>query len=44
LKGYYRGIVPALFGTSHGALQFMAYEQLKIFHGDNNDKKMVIGN
>ncbi|XP_026478257.1 mitochondrial folate transporter/carrier-like [Ctenocephalides felis] len=29
VKGLYRGFIPGMFGVSHGALQFMTYEEMK---------------
>jgi len=41
----FQGFLPGIFGVSHGALQFMAYEELKKLHNKyhNNalNKKLV---
>ena len=39
LSGFYRGLVPSLFGVSHGALQFMAYEQMKKWRDNQGSAK-----
>nr|AKN21596.1 slc25a-28 [Schmidtea mediterranea] len=32
MRGLYKGFIPGLFGTSHGAVQFVTYESMKNFY------------
>lgn len=34
VRGLYRGFVPSMLGVSHGALQFMTYEEMKNYYNE----------
>lgn len=40
-RGYFHGLVPALFGVSHGALYFLAYENLKIWYREKRQHQQL---
>ncbi|XP_039954007.1 mitochondrial folate transporter/carrier [Bactrocera neohumeralis] len=40
VRGLYRGFVPGILGVSHGALQFMTYEEMKNYY--NTYRKLPI--
>ncbi|KAF2238601.1 mitochondrial carrier [Viridothelium virens] len=44
IPGFYRGLIPSLFGVSHGAIQFMAYEQLKNHWAKSRGSKQDLTN
>ena len=36
LRGWYKGLLPSLVGVSHGAVQFMVYEELKKWYATSH--------
>ena len=40
VRGFWRGLVPSMLGVSHGALQFSAYEKLKIWRSNQISAKL----
>jgi solute carrier family 25 (mitochondrial folate transporter), member 32 len=44
IKGFWRGLAPSLFGISHGAVQFAAYEQLKNWRRSKKGDKSELSN
>jgi len=40
IRGLYRGFIPGMFGVSHGAIQFMTYEEMKTVY--NKHRNMPI--
>ena len=40
-KGLMRGLTPAMFGVTHGALQFTFYEKLKVWRGIDSNRTLT---
>lgn len=39
IRGFYKGIIPGVFGVSHGAVQFMTYEELIKLYNKYKDRE-----
>lgn len=40
VRGLYRGFLPGVFGISHGALQFMTYEEMKTLYNKHRNQPL----
>lgn len=40
IRGLYRGFIPGMFGVSHGAIQFMMYEEMKTVYNKYRNKSI----
>jgi len=40
-RGFYKGMIPSIFGVSHGALHFVVYEEFKRFLRKQNEKHPI---